>query len=89
MEKESIGKATNREFSFDELSNAPLVIDAIYKSGTVPNLHSEPLHILMPKTGVLGGFRITNRNDDRSLPAYVVVYTSFEELDWPDFLDVE
>lgn len=36
------------EYSFDELESADLVIDAIYKGGTAPNISAEPFHKLMP-----------------------------------------
>ena len=76
-------------YSFDELEKAPLVIDAIYKSGTAKNISAEPLHVLLPRTSNQGGFRITHRQDNMSFPAYVVIYTSFSELEWPDYLDAE
>ena len=78
-----------KKFKFEELENAPLVIDAIYESGPAKNIKDEPFHILLPRTSNQGGFRITHRQDNMKLPAYVVIYTSFEELEWPDFLDAE
>lgn len=30
-----------------------------------------------------------NRRDGSRLPAYVILYTSMEKLEWPDFLDEE
>lgn len=76
-------------FSFNELADAPLQIEAIYKGGSVGNINDDPLHILLPRTSNQGGFRITHRQDDMSLPAYVVIYTSLEELEWPDELNKE
>ena len=38
------------EYGFEELENADLVIDAIYKGGTVPNMSAEPFHKLLPKS---------------------------------------
>jgi hypothetical protein len=78
-----------KTFEFDELTSAPLIIDAIYKSGNEKNIKSEPLHVLLPRTSNQGGFRITHRQDNMQLPAYVVIYTSLEELEWPDYLDVQ
>lgn len=77
------------EFGFNELSSSPLVIDAIYKGGNSKNLSDEVLHHLFPKCGTQGGFRRVNRNDKSGKPAYIVLYTSMEELEWPDYLDVE
>ena len=76
-------------FEYKDLEEAPLIIDCIYKGGTAKNIKDEPLHRLLPRTSNQGGFRITHRKDDMSKPAYVVIYTSLEELEWPDYLDVE
>lgn len=76
-------------YKHSELQEAPLVIEAIYESGPEKNIKAEPLHTLLPKTSNQGGFRIAYRRDDMSKPAYVVIYTSFEELEWPDYLDIE
>ena len=77
-------------FRFEELKNAPLIIDAIYEGQEqAQNISSEPLHVLLPRTSNQGGFRITHRNSNMKLPAYVVIYTSMVEQEWPDNLDVE
>ena len=76
-------------YKYEELEKAPLIIDAIYQSGPAKNIKDEPLHVLLPRTSNQGGFRITHRQDNKKMPAYVVIYTSFEELEWPDFLDSE
>ena len=78
-----------KEIAFENLDNADLVIECIYKGGTDPNLSSEPLHKLIPKCGNSGGFRATKRVDGSNKYAYVVLYTSMEELEWPDYLDKE
>ena len=36
-------------YSFNELESADLVIDAIYKGGTAPNMSAEPFHKLIPR----------------------------------------
>ena len=51
------------EYSFDELENADLVIDAIYKGGTAPNMSAEPFHKLIPRCENSGGFRKKLRED--------------------------
>lgn len=76
------------EVAFEELQNADLQIGCVYKGGTAPNLGSDPLSHLFP-CGNAGGFRRVNRRDGSRLPAYVILYTSMEELEWPDFLDEE
>jgi len=77
------------EFEYSELEKADLITDCIYKGGVVSNLSAEPLHLLFPKCGTSGGFRKVNRCDGSGKPAYVILYTSMEELEWPDFLDEE
>lgn len=75
--------------SFEDLDKANLVVDCIYKGGTAPNLSSEPFHKLIPGCENSGGFRKTLRKDGSRKYAYVVLYTSMEELEWPDFLEEE
>lgn len=77
------------EYSFEQLATADLVIDAIYKGGTAPNMSAEPLSKLIPGCENAGGFRKKYREDDRSKYAYIVLYTSMNELEWPDYLDEE
>ena len=77
------------EIAFNELSGADLIVDCIYKGGSSNNISDEVLHHLFPKCGTSGGFRKVNRDDGSGKPAYVILYTSMEELEWPDYLDVE
>lgn len=77
------------EYAFEELANADLVIDAIYKGGTTPNMSAEPFHKLLPNCENSGGFRKVLRKDGSRKYAYVVLYTSMEELEWPDYLEEE
>ena len=74
---------------YENLSGADLYVDAIYKGGAANNISAEPLHILLPKCGTSGGFRKVSRKDDPSKMAYVVLYTTMSELEWPDYLDSE
>lgn len=74
---------------FEDLESADLIVDNIYEGGPVSNLAAEPLHKLFPKCGTSGGFRKINRCDGSGKPAYVILYTSMEELEWPDYLDEE
>lgn len=77
------------EFKFDELRDAPLIIDAIYKGGRAGNTSDDPLSKLFPKLGNMSGFRKVRRNDNSNNMAYVILYTSMAEIEWPDYLDVE
>ena len=75
--------------TFNELEGAELIIDCIYEGGTQPNHAADPLHYIFPKCGVNGGFRKVNRKDGSGKPAYVILYTTMSELEWPDYLDEE
>ena len=77
------------EYKFEELETADLIVDAVYKGGTAPNLSAEPFHKLIPGCENSGGFRKKLREDGSKKYAYVVLYTSMEELEWPDYLDEE
>lgn len=77
------------EFGFEELPDAPLLIDAVYKSGPDKNIKAEPLTRLFPKLANVGGFRKSLRADGSGLPGFVVIVTSDKEPEWPDYLDVE
>lgn len=77
-----------RVYEFAELDHAPLIIDAVYKSkGTL--FGEGPLDKLLPKIGNQGGFRRVRRNDNSGKLAYIVLYTSLAEIEWPDSLDLE
>ena len=77
------------EYKFEDLQNADLIVDAIYKGGTAPNISAEPFHKSIPGCENSGGFRKKLREDGSGKYAYVVLYTSMEELEWPDYLDAE
>lgn len=75
-------------YGFSELEDAPLVIDAIYESkGTL--FGEGPLNTLLPKAPNQGGFRTVKRLDKSGNAAYIILYTSLEEIEWPDSLDTE
>ena len=74
---------------FEELERADLVVDCIYKGGKAPNISAEPFHKLIPGCENSGGFRKKLREDDSGKYAYIVLYTSMEELEWPDYLEEE
>lgn len=78
-----------KEVQFEKLATADLIVDAVYKGGSVSGKGSEVLSKLMPGCSNSGGFRKVMRKDNSGLPAYVVLYTSMQELEWPDYLDEE
>ncbi|MCE7743829.1 MAG: restriction endonuclease [Candidatus Heimdallarchaeota archaeon] len=78
----------SQRYKFIELSDAPLRVDAIYESGKFGNVKDDPISKLIPNTQNLGGFRITNNIND-NYPAFVILYTSGEEKEWPNNLDIE
>lgn len=75
-----------RNFNFEELEGAPLIIDANYKGGSNGNAGDDPITKLL-QVGNQGGFR-PKKNDSDEI-AYVVLYTSGKEQEWPDYLDPE
>lgn len=77
------------EVAFEDLGNSKLVVDTIYKGGKISGKGSEVLSKLLPGCSNSGGFRKVLRKDGTGLPAYVVLYTSMQELAWPDYLDEE
>lgn len=77
------------EVSFNDLEHSDLFIDCIYKGGNAPNISAEPFHKLIPGCENSGGFRKKLREDGSGRYAYVVLYTSMEELEWPDYLEEE
>lgn len=82
-------KDWDMEFEFEELCSAKLIVDAIYKGGRKGNTGDDPISKLFPKLGNMSGFRKVSRNDKSNKLAYVVLYTTMAELEWPDYLDVE
>lgn len=77
------------DVAFEKLSTSDLVVDCLYKGGVGSSADNEPLHHIFPKCGVNGGFRKVNRTDGTGKPAYVILYTTMGELEWPDYLDEE
>ena len=77
------------EVKFEDLDKSDLIVDCIYKGGNVSNMSAEPFHKLIPGCENAGGFRKKLREDGSGKYAYVVLYTSMEELEWPDYLDEE
>ena len=72
-------------YSFSSLPTADLVIDAIYEGGTKGNHADDVLGRLIPGAGNQGGFRQVG---GWTAPKLVVLYSSSEDPDWPDFIDI-
>ena len=61
---------------FEDLEQADLHIDCIYKGGTAPNISAEPFHKLIPGCENSGGFRKKLREDGSGKYAYVEINIS-------------
>jgi hypothetical protein len=72
-------------FPFSRLPIADLIVDAIYESSTDGQLSGEPISKLLPGSGNMGGFRVSGRGDRKN---WVVLFTTGEDRDWPDSLDL-
>ncbi|CAF1782715.1 restriction endonuclease [Bacillus subtilis] len=77
----------NSIYPFESLENAPLRIDAIYEGGNKGNSGDDPLNKLLG-VGISGGFRPRRGIQPNSL-AFVVLYTSGSESEWPDEINFE
>jgi len=71
--------------SFDQLADADLVVDRVYRGGSAGNASDDPLSKLLPVSNQ-GGFRTYGRTMQDAVKL-VVLYTSGAEPDWPDALD--
>lgn len=75
-------------FPHDELRDSDLVVDAVYKGGEATNLSAAPLPDLLG-VGTAGGFRPKNCPSGSHEHSYIVLFTTFAEVDWPDHIDAE
>lgn len=75
-----------RTYDHAELSNADLIVDAVYEGGDANDLSAAPLPDLL-NVGTAGGFRPVRSPASPQKYSYVVLYTTFNEPDWPDTLD--
>jgi hypothetical protein len=82
-----------KSFKFEELTTAPLVVDAVYEGGTIGNLNSEVLSKLLSaeddngetlKVHNAGGFRYRGR---RPKPLVVALTSNSSEPAWPDSIN--
>jgi len=74
-----------KAFSHQDLNTADLIVDAIYEGGSTGTIDDDPLCRVLPGVGNQGGFRSAGRGEDKKL---VVLYTSGEDKDWPDRIDL-
>lgn len=74
-----------RVIPFAEIAASDLVVDAVYESSADGQLSGEPISKLLPGSGNMGGFRVSGRRDRKN---WVVLFTTGEDRDWPDTLDL-
>jgi Restriction endonuclease AspBHI N-terminal/Restriction endonuclease len=67
------------------LSSSDLIVDAVYEGGGSGNAADDPISKVLTGAGNQGGFRAAGRGPDKK---FVVLYTSGEDSDWPDTLDL-
>ncbi|MHA1353635.1 MAG: hypothetical protein ACTSR1_00485 [Candidatus Heimdallarchaeota archaeon] len=82
-----MGPKEQKRFPFEELGKAPLIIDAIYEGGTKGTFNDDPVSKIL-RVGNQAGFRPA-RKDKGDGHAYIVLFTTGGELEWPDKLNVE
>lgn len=70
---------------FSHIAQSDLVIDGIYEGDIIGTMASDPLSKLLPGCGNQGGFRAAGKGNDKK---FVVLYTSGEDKDWPDSLNL-
>lgn len=74
-----------RIIPFTSLGEADLFVDAVYESSEDGQLLGEPISKLLPGSGNMGGFRVSGRGERKN---WVVLFTTGEDRDWPDTLDL-
>ncbi|QNB09798.1 restriction endonuclease [Herbaspirillum frisingense] len=74
-----------KTFQFENISNADLVVDAIYESSADGQLSGEPISKLLPGSGNMGGFRVSGCGNRKN---WVVLFSTGQDRDWPDSLDL-
>jgi hypothetical protein len=74
-------------FEFDELETADLIVDAIYKGGSAGTFADDPLAKKLLPGGTQGGFRYKKDKDGNY--CFVVLFSSLDDPDWPDRIDME
>jgi len=77
---------SGRVVPFEQLPISDLHLEAVYLGGSQKNVSDDPLNRLIRGVGNQGGFRHVGSPRQKSV-RLSVLYTSGEEVDWPDFLD--
>ena len=77
-----------RIVDFNDLGNADLIVDALYRGGTAKNAGDDPISKLIKGCGNQAGFRYIGSSSNLSCKL-VVLYSSLANVDWPDAIDVE
>jgi AspBHI-like restriction endonuclease len=72
-----------KEIEFEQISTSDLIKDSLFKGGKANNLSSEPISKIFP-VGNQSGIRFSGTFDK---PGIVVLYSTFNDLDWPDSLE--
>jgi len=85
--KHAAAAALGKRIAFANLADADLYVDAIYEGGTAGTFGDDPISRLLP-CGNRGGFRVANRPGD-GRHAFVVLYSTLADADWPDHLDLD
>ena len=70
---------------YHKLSTSNLNIDCIYEGGSDGRTTDDPISRLLSGVGNQGGFRASGRGNEKK---FVVLYTSGEDNDWPDRLNL-
>ena len=70
---------------YSELPSSDLSVDAVYEGEPGGRIKGEALSRLLPGVGNQGGFRACGKGSDKK---FVVLFTSGEDKDWPDSLDL-
>jgi hypothetical protein len=69
----------------EALPQFDLIVDAVYEGGHSGNTGDDPISKVLKGAGNQGGFRAAGIGQDKK---FVVLYTSGEDRDWPDILDL-
>jgi hypothetical protein len=77
-----------KSIPYSDLLHSDLSVDTIYKGGSNKNASDDPINKLM-KCGNQGGFRYLGNASDLTRCKLIVLYTSGEDSDWPDYIDIE
>ncbi len=70
---------------YEQLTTSELIVDCVYESSADGRLSGEPISKLLPGSGNMGGFRVSGRGGRKN---WVVLFTTGEDRDWPDSLDL-